>query len=194
MANDLVAITARPVVARPDIPGWGVDADPGNDATYPMRDRTQDDSPGMNWARPNQQDSDVEVLQSVEHNRRPAVFGESTPPAGISGAIRRSAFGYSESQWAHWLLLMLADRVNAAEGVAQDLAQGRVPNVIDEMGLAAEWRYNRPALVRRAVTTATAAAAVAGLGYMAWRAAARRREQRLAQSVPSAIPDYRAGR
>jgi hypothetical protein len=26
--------------------GWGVDADPLNDPTYPMRDRAEDDSPG----------------------------------------------------------------------------------------------------------------------------------------------------
>jgi hypothetical protein len=107
----------RPVRERTDIPGWGVDADPRNDPTYPMRDRSQDDSPGMNWTRPTQQSTDVEILQSIEHERRPAVFGASTPPTGLSGAIRRRAFAYSESQWAHWLLLMAADRINAVEGL-----------------------------------------------------------------------------
>jgi hypothetical protein len=184
MANELVATGARPVVQRTDVPGWGIDADPHNDATYPMRRREADDSPGMNWQRPAQQGTDIEVLQSIEHNRRPAVFGESTPPSGVSGAIRRSAYGYSESQWAHWLLLMLADRVNAAEGVVQDLAQGRLPNVIDEMGLAAEWRYNREAFLRKAVTTATVAAAVGCVGYMLWRSAAERRERAAAAAYP----------
>ena len=32
--------------------GWGVDADPENDPTYPMRDASQDDQRGMTWHRP----------------------------------------------------------------------------------------------------------------------------------------------
>jgi hypothetical protein len=166
----------RPVAPRVDIPGWGVDADPRNDATYPMRDRSADDSPGMNWQRPAQQVSDVEILQSVEHNRRPAVFGTSTPPAGLSGVIRRTAFGYSESQWAHWLLLMLADRVNEAEGVLGDLAQGKVPNLVEEMGLAAEWKYNREAYVRKMAATVAVTGAVAGIGYLLLRSSGRRNQ------------------
>ncbi|HEX2561957.1 hypothetical protein [Phenylobacterium sp.] len=177
MDNELTtAETSRAAVERRDIPGWGVDADPLNDATYPMRDRSQDDSPGMNWERPSQQSSDVEVLQSVEHNRRPAVFGTSTPPTGLSGAIRRSAYRYSESQWAHWLLLMLADRVNSAEGVADDLRRGTVPNLFDEMGLAAEWKYNRQPFIRKAAAAAAVTGGAAALTYLAVRAARRRRQ------------------
>lgn len=156
------------------IPGWSVDADPENDPTYPMRDRSQDDSPVMNWTRPSQQEETVEVLQSVEHNRRPAVFGTSTPPSGISGAIRRQAFGYSESQWAHWLLLILADRVNMVEGVLDDLGHGRVPNLVEEMGLAAEWKYNRPAFIRRATAALAISGALVGVGYLLARS--RRRQ------------------
>ena len=37
------------------IPGWGVDADPENDPTWPMRDRDYDDAPGRHWTRPPQQ-------------------------------------------------------------------------------------------------------------------------------------------
>jgi hypothetical protein len=170
MEEELTVTEGRRAPAeRPDIRGWGVDADPLNDPTYPIRDRRGDDSRGADWERPTQQMSDVEVLQSVEHNRRPAVFGTATPPAGISGAIRRTAFGYSESQWAHWLLLMLADRVDMVEGVADDLAHGRVPNLYEEMGLAAEWKYNRPAYVRRVATTVALTGAVAGLAYFMLR-------------------------
>lgn len=43
------------------------------------------------------QESRVEILRSVEHNRLPAVLGTSTPPRGLSGRLRRIAFGYSES-------------------------------------------------------------------------------------------------
>jgi hypothetical protein len=44
------------------------------------------------WQRPTQQQSDVEILQSIEHIRRPAVFGTSSPPSGLSGMLRRLAF------------------------------------------------------------------------------------------------------
>ena len=127
--------------------GDGIDLDPRNDPTYPIRIRSQDDGPGMNWTRPPLQRSTVEVLQSIEHNRRPAVFGTSTPPKGVSGVFRRAAFRFSESDWRHWLMLMGADRVNVIEGVVADLLSGRIPNIPAEMGARAAWRYNRSAFV-----------------------------------------------
>src|SRR5688500_13278341 len=63
------------------IPGWGVDADDRNDPTWPMRDRSFDDSPGRNWISPSPQPQDIELLMSVEHKRRPAVFGAVLPPS-----------------------------------------------------------------------------------------------------------------
>ena len=52
---------------------------------------------------------DAEVLHSNERPNISAAFGTSTPPSGLSGALRRFAFRYSESSYAHWLPLMLAD-------------------------------------------------------------------------------------
>ena len=109
------ALTARPTIDPSTVVGWGVDADAENDPTWPMRDRSMDDGPGMNWTRPSLQQPEVEILQSVEHLRRPAVVGLSTPPSGLSGSIRRYAFRFSESEWGHWLLLMLADRINSSQ-------------------------------------------------------------------------------
>ncbi|HEU0045390.1 hypothetical protein [Sphingomonas sp.] len=138
------------------IPGWGVDADPANDPTYPMR-HVEDQTRGLSWERPALQEPDVEVLQSIEHARRPAVTGTSTPPRGVSGMIRRVAFKRSESDWLHWLMLMGADRINVVEGVVADLAQGKVPNVPAEMGARAEWRHNKRGFALKA-------GAVAALG------------------------------
>ena len=150
-----------------DIPGWASDADAENDPTYPMRDRSRDDGPGMNWDRPTQQARNVELLVSNEHRALPAVFGTTQPPKGLSGVIRRQAFRYSESKFAHWVILMAADRVKMVEGVLEDLGRGRVPNLIDEYGLKAQWRYNRPALVRRVATTAAVSGvAFAGIYYL----------------------------
>lgn len=155
-----------------DIPGWSVDADPQNDPTYPMRDRSRDDGPGRNWERPLLQPQHDEVLLSIEHTRRPAVFGSSTPPSGLSGELRRKAFAFSESQWAHWLLLMAADRVNVIEGLAQDLSRGRIPNLFHEMGLGAELKYNREAFLRK---TAITAGVVGAVGILLWARSGRRR-------------------
>ena len=131
------------------IKGWGVDADPKNDPTYPMKKRNNGEHQGYSWERPPQQPINVEVLHSNERPNVTAVFGTSTPPAGLSGMIRRIAFKYSESSYGHWLPLMLADRVSVVEGVLDDLTHGHVPNIFAERGWKAEWHHNRTNLVRR---------------------------------------------
>lgn len=133
------------------VKGWGVDADPKNDPAYPMKHRTDGEQKGYTWERPSLQRVDVEVLHSNERPNVTAVFGTSTPPAGLSGMLRRYAFRYSESSYGHWLPLMLADRVGEVEGVLEDLGHGHVPNIPSELGWKAEWQHNRRGLVRRVV-------------------------------------------
>jgi hypothetical protein len=154
---------SKALVDTATIPGWGVDADAGNNPTYPMR-HIENQTRGLSWDRPALQSPDVEVLQSIEHNRMPAVVGTSTPPSGLSGMIRRYAFRRSESDWLHWLLLMGADRLNVVEGVVDDLAQGKLPNIPGEMGARAEWRHNKTGFVIKAgATLAVGAVLVAAL-------------------------------
>ena len=162
--NDLTAApkTDR-AIARPDVRGWGVDADPRNDPTYPYRDRSQDPGLTKNWPRPAIQKAEVEILQSIEHIRRPAVVGSATPPKGLSGMIRRAAFRWSESNWLHWLMLMGADRINVVEGVVDDLAHGKVPNIPAEMGIRAEWKHNKSGLAKKVAVTAVLSVAVFAL-------------------------------
>jgi|SRR5215203_1608330 len=131
------------------IEGWGVDANPKNDPTYPMKNRNDGEHAGYSWERAPQQPIAVEVLRSNERPNFTAVFGTSTPPSGLSGVLRRIAFKYSESSYGHWLPLMLADRVSVVEGVLADLEHGRVPNVFAERGWKAEWEHNRTRLLRR---------------------------------------------
>ena len=118
-----------------------------------MRDVSKDSKGGLDWQRPALQPEGVEVLRSTEHNRRTAVFGTSTPPSGLSGAIRREAFKRSEGKWSHWLMLLAADRINVVEGIGQDLMHGRVPNIPAEMGIRSELQYNMPGLVRKVAVT-----------------------------------------
>lgn len=157
------------------VAGWGADADRGNDPTYPMKNRNDGEHEGYSWERPAQQQTEVEVLHSIERPNVSAAFGTSTPPAGLSGVIRRFAFKYSESSYGHWLPLMLADRVGVVEGYLEDLTRGHVPNVFAERGWGAEWKHNRKSLVTRvAVGAALATAAVAYLSSRRGRPAARR--------------------
>jgi hypothetical protein len=144
------------------IKGWGVDADPKNDPTYPMKNRNDGEHAGYSWERPQQQPLTVEVLHSNERPDLTSVFGTSTPPSGVSGMIRRLAFRYSESSYGHWLPLMLADRVSVAEGVLGDLKHGRVPNIFAERGWRADWQHNRRGLVLRVIArVALVSAAIA---------------------------------
>lgn len=145
------------------VPGWGVDADPKNDPTYPIKHRTDAEHDGYSWQRPPQQPVDVEVLHSNERPNVSAVFGASTPPTGLSGMIRRYAFQYSESSYGHWLPLMLADRVNVVEGIVDDLSHGKVPNFWSEYGWNAEWQHNRTKFVGRLLIGAAVAAVAGGL-------------------------------
>ncbi|MDQ4087381.1 MAG: hypothetical protein M3177_05155 [Pseudomonadota bacterium] len=163
------------------IPGWGVDADPENDPTYPYRDRAADEGLTSNWQRPAQQQSGVEILESIEHIRTPAVFGTATPPRGLSGVMRRAAFRWSESNWLHWLVLMGADRVNVVEGVVEDLARGKIPNIPAEMGIRSEWKYNRTGLAKKLAVTA----AVMGLAVVLIGRRRSDREEEAPRTVPA---------
>ncbi|HRO43234.1 MAG TPA: hypothetical protein PL009_10395 [Flavipsychrobacter sp.] len=136
------------------IKGWGIDADPENEPTYPMKKYTGDDHQRIHYQRPPLQQRTVEILHSNERPGVTAVFGTSTPPSGLSGAIRRYAFQYSEGSWGHWLPLILADRVNMVEGLVDDLKQGIIPNIWKERGWNAEWKYNRKGFVQKVVVAA----------------------------------------
>jgi len=137
-----------------NIPGWGMDADPENDPTYPMKHANGADHQRLNYERAPQQPLDMEVLHSIERPGVTRVFGTSTPPKGLSGAIRRYAYKFSEATATHWMTLILADRINAIEGKLDDIKQGILPNPWVERGWRAEWKYNRPAFIEKAATTA----------------------------------------
>ena len=139
----------QPRIDPATVKGWGVDANPKNDPTYPMKNRNNGEHAGYTWKRPSQQPPTVEILHSNERPNLTAVFGTSTPPIGLSGVLRRLAFKYSESSYGHWLPLMAADRIGIAEGLLNDVAHGKLPNVFVERGGRAEWKHNRTSLAVR---------------------------------------------
>ena len=117
----------------------------------------------IHYEKAPQQPVNIEVLHSNERPGITRVFGTSTPPEGLSGAIRRWAFKYSEGKGTHWMWLILADRVNVVEGVFKDLKQGVVPNLIEELGWKAEWQYNRKKFGARMAIKTIAVATIAVL-------------------------------
>ncbi len=131
------------------IKGWGIDADPKNDPTYPMKNRLDLEQTGLSWERPTLQPETVEILHSIERPNLTAVFGTTSPPSGLSGMIRRLAFTKSENQYAHWLPLVLADRVNVVEGIIEDIAHGIFPNILAEKGYKGKFKHDKAAAIYR---------------------------------------------
>ncbi|GAL83159.1 hypothetical protein MYP_385 [Sporocytophaga myxococcoides] len=151
----------------PDIKDWGIDADPENDPTYPMKpNRTDEEQNGYTWERSVQQAETVEILKSTERPNLSAVFGTSVPPKGLSGAIRRYAYKNNEGQFSHWLPLLIADRVDVVEGIIDDLKKGKVPNIYAEKGFNVMWKYNRKAAIG---LIAANIAAVSAIGLFLFR-------------------------
>ncbi|HYJ62340.1 MAG TPA: hypothetical protein VEV62_01245 [Parafilimonas sp.] len=146
-----------------NIPGWNMDADAENEPTYPIKKWTGDDHNRINWQRPAQQLVNEEILHSNERPNISAVFGTPLPPSGLSGAIRRKAFTFSESEYGHWLNLFLADRINMFEGIIDDIKHGHFPNIFAERGMKADWKYNRKELVRNVVIAAAVTTILIGL-------------------------------
>ena len=128
-----------------NIPGWGADLDRANRPAVPM-EHAPPRLQGVHWDKPAQQPQTVEILHSIEGPPITPVFGTSAPPSGLSGMIRRRAFRRSESDVRHWMLLLMADRVNVVEGLLQDATASRkVRNLaIGAVGVAtAVWLLRR---------------------------------------------------
>lgn len=154
------------------IRGWGSDLDPSTRPGVP-----RDKAPGIGretlYPPIEQQVPATGIHKSTEHARLTPVFGTACPPSGPSGRLRDLAYRLGEGRFAHWAMLMLADRVDVATALTNDLARGQVPDLVRETGLATEWRYNRAGLARKAM--------VAGLVVAAYVAYSRgRRRQRSA--------------
>lgn len=166
------------------IKGWGIDADPKNDPTYPMKKRTDEEIEGYTWDRPPQQEINIEVLRSVERPNITAVFGTSNPPRGLSGMIRRMAFKYSENSYGRWMPLILADRVDMIEGLVDDLKSGYVPNIFAERGWNAEWKYNRKGFLIKTAATVAVTAGIAAFLLRNKESDRKKRKRRLPINDP----------
>lgn len=126
---------------RARIPGWGADLDPADRPSVP-RERT-DLVTGAHWDIPENQPELQPRERSIEHERLTPVFGTVAPLHGPSGAIRRFAYErFSEARAAHWLLLVLGDRVDSLGARFTAVGEGRPDNLIAESGVLGERRYH----------------------------------------------------
>lgn len=124
---------------RARIPGWGADLDPADRPAVPR------EQPGIvtgaHWDMPEQQPDPGRREKSVEHLRLTPVFGTAQPLTGIAGRIRRYAYDtYSEGQTAHWLLLVVGDRVDAVTAHLRSFFSLRPDNPLTESGVLGEFR------------------------------------------------------
>ncbi|WP_051684097.1 hypothetical protein [Blastococcus sp. URHD0036] len=131
-------IAESPEQLRARIPGWGVDLDPADRPSVPKL-KFQEDLTGAHWEFPERQPETYPRERSVEHGMLTPVFGTAQPLSGVSGAIRRYAYRYSEGRTAHWLLLILGDRVDAWENHLKSFLTLHPDNPITETGVKAEF-------------------------------------------------------
>lgn len=125
---------------RRRIPGWGVDLDHKDRPAVP-REWPEPEATGAHWPFPPRQPELSPRERSIEHEQFPPVFGTSVPLKGLSGRIRRVAYErYSEGRAAHWLLLILGDRVDAIGSHVRSFVTLRPDNPVTETGVLSEFR------------------------------------------------------
>jgi hypothetical protein len=122
-----------------EVKGWGVDLDPKNRPSIPMEypsDVKTARGPVKHWQKPHSK-----IHRSNEHPDLTPVFGESVPPRGLSGLLRDYAYQYGEGTTRHWMVLLLADRVDVVESMVIDALRGHPDNYIKEKGWSAKLKY-----------------------------------------------------
>ncbi|MGY1704526.1 hypothetical protein ACI79C_08130 [Geodermatophilus sp. SYSU D00697] len=135
--RDKRAPRETPEQLRARIPGWGADLDPADRPSYPKLQYPADT--GAHWDFPERQPETEPRERSIEHAFVTPVFGTAQPLRGVSGAIRGLAYRrFSEGRLAHWLLLIVGDRVDAWGSHLRSFATLRPDNPVTETGVRTE--------------------------------------------------------
>ncbi|MBB3675070.1 hypothetical protein [Modestobacter versicolor] len=122
---------------RARIPGWGADLDPADRPSYPKLQYPA--QTGAHWDFPDRQPGSAGRERSIEHAFVTPAFGTAQPLHGLSGAIRRFAYErFSEGRNAHWLLLIVGDRVDAWGSHLRSFASLHPDNPVTETGVLSE--------------------------------------------------------
>ena len=140
------------------INGWGADLDPADRPAVPMEwpsDVMTARGDVKHWQEPI-----VKIYRSNEMPNLTPVFGESSPPHGLSERIRDEAYQWGEGMARHWMLLMLADRVETYASFFGSLFTGQY---FREKAWGTVWRLGTPHQKRRMVATAVTVPLIAAL-------------------------------
>lgn len=100
----------------------GADADRAQRPGVPMETKPKK-ARGARWETPARQRGADQHLHRAGLDRATPIVGTAQPPRGLSGALRRSAYHIPEHFARHWLLLMLADRVDVMENRLGELLE-----------------------------------------------------------------------
>ena len=135
--RDKRAPRETPEQLRARIPGWGADLDPADRPSFPKLQYPADT--GAHWEFPERQPGGEGRERSIEHAFVTPVFGTAQPLRGLSGVVRRFAYDrFSEGRLAHWLLLIVGDRVDAWGSHLRSFATLHPDNPLTETGVKAE--------------------------------------------------------
>ncbi|KYG10313.1 hypothetical protein BE21_12805 [Sorangium cellulosum] len=99
-----------------ELPYWGVDLCPEDRPGVP-REAPPHLLSYAHWIEPERQPVEGRVLRHPGLARPTPAFSAALPPRGASGALRRLAYEVPDHKVSHWLLLLIADRVDVLESL-----------------------------------------------------------------------------
>ncbi len=114
--------------------GAGVDTAPEARPGVPMYAPEPRASEARMWTVPKPQAGAERHQRHEGLQRITPVFGTANPEHGVAGLLRRTAYGFPEDLARHWLLLLMADRVDVVEDrlgglLAWPLEAARLPRL-----------------------------------------------------------------
>jgi hypothetical protein len=94
--------------------GTGVDGSPQQRPGIPQERQPPEPLASAHWLTPDRQQADEQPLVGRGLSLTP-VFSTAIPARGLSGVLRRLAYGVPDYKARRWLLLMVADRIDVIE-------------------------------------------------------------------------------
>ncbi|MBN8469163.1 hypothetical protein JYJ95_21885 [Corallococcus exiguus] len=89
------------------------------------------------------QHAEVPVFKHAGRKQMPPVFGTAQPPKGLSGLLRKAAYAKPDHKPGHWMLLMLADRVDVWEHRLRKSLPWAAPSAAVLVAGGLMWRVRR---------------------------------------------------
>lgn len=131
------------------IPDWGVDLRETDRPGVP-KETTPRPVAQAHWIVPERQMAMAPVLKRADLPQLTPVFSTAQPPHGLSGALRRMAYTIPDHRVRHWLLLLVADRVDVIESDVVGFLKRAWPVVaVAAVAGALLGRRRRPRRIRR---------------------------------------------